>query len=106
LVGGWIGQSPNSYAIGIPNPPNANFYSIFRSAGQRHLFEFPEGVIRPKPKETENVYGCGILMNPDDKLTIFFTLNGILMGSVLIFFKFFLLELLHIPNINWVMYVC
>jgi hypothetical protein len=32
------------------------------------------------------------LMNPADKLTIFFTLNGILIGSVLIFPLICLLE--------------
>jgi hypothetical protein len=31
-----------------------------------------------------SVFGCGLLMDPDNKLTIFFTLNGILLG------KFFL----------------
>jgi hypothetical protein len=67
-LGGLIGLSPNSYNIGIPIP-NGNFYQ-FRIAGQRHNFEFPEGVIRPVLKETENVCGCGILMNPDDKVTI------------------------------------
>jgi hypothetical protein len=58
-----------------------NIYQ-FRLAGQRHHFEFPEGVIRPEQKESGNVAGCGILMNPDNKFTIFFTINGILIGSV------------------------
>jgi hypothetical protein len=80
--GGWIGMSPNSYAIGIPQ--YREFYQ-FRLAGQQNYFEFPEGVIQPEVKETGNVFGCGILVDPDDKLTIFFTLNGILIGSVLIF---------------------
>jgi hypothetical protein len=81
---GWIGQSPNSYAIAITSTriPNSNNYQ-FRLAGLQHHFEFPEGVIRPEVKETGNVCGCGILMNQDDKMTIFFTFNGILIGSVL-----------------------
>jgi hypothetical protein len=87
--GRWIGFSPNSYAIYI-DIPDGNFYQI-HLAGQRHDFEFPEGVIRPVLKERGNVYGCGILMNPDDKLAIFFTVNGNLIGPVLIF-------LLHIFN--------
>jgi hypothetical protein len=75
------GRSLNSYAIGIRIPYRS--YHFFLSE-QRHLFQFPEGVIQPELKETGNVVGCGILMNPEDKLTIFFTLNGILLGPVLI----------------------
>jgi hypothetical protein len=78
--GGRIGRSPNSYDICILLIPNCDFYHFYL-AGQRHRFEFPEGVIGPELKETGNVVGCGILMNPDDKLTIFFTLNGILAGK-------------------------
>jgi hypothetical protein len=33
-------------------------------------------------------------MNPEDKLTVFFSMNGILIGSVLIFYCIFLLELI------------
>jgi hypothetical protein len=29
---------------------------------------------------TEDVVGCGLLLNPNNKLFIFFTVNGILMG--------------------------
>jgi hypothetical protein len=90
-----IGLSPNSYAIGIPIPiPYRNYYQ-FLLAGQRHRFEFPVGVIRPEQKDTGNVVGCGILMDPDDKFTIFFTVNGILIGPVLIF------SFLYIYNIFW-----
>jgi hypothetical protein len=78
-LGPWLFRLPNAYYICIPIA-NGNFYHFFL-AGQRHHFEFPEGVIRPEVKERGNVFGCGILMNPDDKLTIFFTLNGILIGS-------------------------
>jgi hypothetical protein len=78
--GRWIGQSPNSYTIGICTP-NCNFYQFLRLAGQRHLIEFPDEVF----KDTGNVVGCGLLINPDDKLTIFFTFNGIMIGSLLIF---------------------
>jgi hypothetical protein len=28
-----------------------------------------------------NVYGCGLVIDPNDKLAVFFTLNGILMGN-------------------------
>jgi hypothetical protein len=77
--GQWIGLSSNSYAICI-EIPDRNYYE-FRLAGHAHPFEYPEGVIRPERKETGNVIGCGILMNTDDKLTIFFTVNGILVGQ-------------------------
>jgi hypothetical protein len=88
--------SPNFYAIRI-SIPTGKIYQ-FRLAGQHHHFEFPEEVIGPERKETGNVYGCGILLNPDEKLTIFFTLNGILIGSVLIFPCIFFLDLLHIND--------
>jgi hypothetical protein len=100
--GGVIGYPPNSYAILIPIP-TWNIYP-FLLAGQRHDFEFPEGVIRPKMEETGNIAGCGILMNPNDKLTIFFTFNGILIGSVLIFsIAYFYLNyyILMPPNKNY-----
>jgi hypothetical protein len=42
----------------------------------------PEEAIRPQMKEHGNVYGCGLVLDPDNKLWIFFTLNGILMGEL------------------------
>jgi hypothetical protein len=84
--------------------PNRNIYD-FGVAGQYHHFEFPEGVIRPKLKETENVAGCGILIDSDDELTIFFTMNGILIGSAIIFLlAYFYLTIFQIANfqlIRW-----
>jgi hypothetical protein len=71
-----------------------NIYRFYLAGQQRHHFEFPEGVIRPEQKETGNIAGCGLLMKPDDNLTIFFTLNGILIGSV--YLKF----ILTCPNKN------
>jgi hypothetical protein len=53
-------------------------------AGERHSFEFPEGAIRPEMKEHGNVFGCGLVLDPKDKLAIFFTLNGILYGEVML----------------------
>jgi hypothetical protein len=37
---------------------------------------------RPKQNVPGNVFGCGLLMDPDNKLTTFFTLNGILLGEL------------------------
>jgi hypothetical protein len=43
---------------------------------------WPNGVDdEPKLKGPGNVTGCGILLNPEDKLFIFFTFNGILLGN-------------------------
>jgi hypothetical protein len=53
-------------------------------AGERHLFELPEGAIRPKWKEYWNVLGCGLVLDPEDKLAIFFTLNGKLFGELVL----------------------
>jgi hypothetical protein len=36
--------------------------------------------VRPEQNVQENVFGCGLLMDPDNKLSIFFTFNGILLG--------------------------
>jgi hypothetical protein len=72
-----IGDYPNSYAIST----GSNWY---RLAGETRPFELPDGAIQPPvSKYKGNVYGCGLVMDPNDKLTIFFTLNGILMGQFL-----------------------
>jgi hypothetical protein len=33
-------------------------------------------------EKNEDVIGCGLLMDPNDALTLFFTLNGILLGEL------------------------
>jgi hypothetical protein len=68
----WIGQYPNSYAIQIGHSSYA-----CRLAGTAHQF------IRPRWKHhSSNVYGCGLVLDPKDKLWIFFTLNGQLMSKL------------------------
>jgi hypothetical protein len=69
----------------------------YRHNGQRHHYELPAGAIRPewkahlpfelpycaiKPeyKDQGDVIGCGLLLDSENKLAIFFTLNGILRG--------------------------
>jgi hypothetical protein len=48
------------------------------------IYELPVGA-RPEPQNVHrNVFGCGILMHPDNKVKIFFTLNGILLGKFLL----------------------
>jgi hypothetical protein len=44
----------------------------------RRLYQFLHADV-PPPNFHGNVYGCGILMDPNNKLTTFWTLNGILL---------------------------
>jgi hypothetical protein len=59
-----------------------NGHSECRLAGETHHFELPEGAIRSR-RELSNVNGCGLMLDLEDKLSIFFTLNGKLMGMSL-----------------------
>jgi hypothetical protein len=54
-------------------------------AGKSRGFQLPADGIRQKHKGSwgNNVYGCGLLVDPNNELAIFFTLNGILMGQFL-----------------------
>jgi hypothetical protein len=75
-----IGDYQNSYAIST----GSNWY---RLAGETNLFELPDEAVQPKMRDNgngRNVYGCGLVMDPNDKLAIFFTLNGILMGQFIL----------------------
>jgi hypothetical protein len=45
-----------------------------------HHFEWPNGAIIPKSIDKGEVMGCGLLLNPEKGLFIFFTSNGILLG--------------------------
>jgi hypothetical protein len=40
-----------------------------------------EAARRPEMKGFLNVVGCGLIVEPDNKLAIFFTLNGKLLGK-------------------------
>jgi hypothetical protein len=71
----WIGRYPNSYAL-----PIDYCYRCWLD-GARHFFELPEGANRPEKKQYGNVFGCGLVLDPDNKLAIFFTLNGQLLGK-------------------------
>jgi hypothetical protein len=54
-------------------------------AGEQHRFELPEGADRPRPKnDGTDVYGCGLVLDPEDKVAIFFTLNGQLLGELML----------------------
>jgi hypothetical protein len=50
-------------------------------AGKQHKFEHP----RPNGAiVTGGVFGCGLLLNPKNELAVFFTLNGNLLGKLLV----------------------
>jgi hypothetical protein len=70
-----VGQCPNSYGL-----PNSKYCLI---SGDMHDFEWPEGATKPKRVGATkgDVDGCGLLLSPDNKLAIFFTFDGILIGE-------------------------
>jgi hypothetical protein len=75
----WEGQFLNSYAI-----QTGLFNYECSLAGERHRFELPEGSVRPTRKwkwHSLNVFGCGLVLDQEDKVAIFFTLNGQLLGE-------------------------
>jgi hypothetical protein len=55
-------------------------------AGEECFFESPNGVNgEAKSRDTTgDTIGCGILLNPEDKLSIFSTYNGILLGKLVV----------------------
>jgi hypothetical protein len=50
---------------------------------KKHIFEWPNGAIKPTWNGEGDVVGCGLVLNPKNQLAIFFTGNGILMGQLL-----------------------
>jgi hypothetical protein len=73
-----LGECSNSYGRWCLN-------SKFWLPLKKHDIEWSEGVTKPEWDEPEigDIYGCGLLLSPDNKLAIFFTLNGILLGEIL-----------------------
>jgi hypothetical protein len=49
-------------------------------SGIIHQFEWSNEAVKPKWNGQGDILGCGLLLNSQGKLTIFFTGNGILMG--------------------------
>jgi hypothetical protein len=68
-------MSPNSYGIRYIRD-----YCWLN--GNLHTFEWPNDAIKPEWKGTGDVYGCGLMLSPENELSIFFTANGILMGQL------------------------
>jgi hypothetical protein len=69
-----LADHPNTFAISYGR------YNC-RLHGISHDFEWPLDSIKPEWNGPGDVSGCGLVLSPTNKLTIFFTLNGILMGS-------------------------
>src|SRR4051812_47274095 len=67
-----VGECANSYAV-----PNLDFCRI---AGMEYEHEWPIGAIRPEVNNNGDVDGCGLVMKPNNELSIFFTFNGTLIG--------------------------
>jgi hypothetical protein len=73
-----VGHFPNSYSI----PHGYGFCWLSQEA---HDFEWPNIAIKPKWNFRGDVIGCGLVLNPQNKLSIFFTGNGSLMGQSVTF---------------------
>jgi hypothetical protein len=71
MGGSLLGKTPNSYAFG---------FDYCWLSGQKHLIEWPIDAVWIGQKD---VSGCGFLINPENKVSIFFILNGILLGQLL-----------------------
>jgi hypothetical protein len=73
-----VGDSPNSYAV----QDGCDYCWL---SGNYHTFGFkwPYFALKPKWNGCGDVIGCGLVLNTENKMSIFFTLNGILMGLFL-----------------------
>jgi hypothetical protein len=51
-------------------------------SGHEHFFDWSDGAIIAMLHGYGDVFGCGLVCGPDNKLAIFFTANGTLMGQL------------------------
>jgi hypothetical protein len=65
-------------------------------AGEIHDFELPEGDIRSEMREYGNVFGCGLVLDPEDRVWIFFTFNGKFVGQLVLEVRGIAKNLMHI----------
>jgi hypothetical protein len=73
--GSFVGLLPNSYAF----QDGRDCYFL---SEKRHDFEWPDDAIEPEWNGLlGNVLGCGIFLSAEKKLSLFFTMNGTLMGQ-------------------------
>jgi hypothetical protein len=73
-----VGSYPNSYGIAGYGGHKETFIWL---SGKEHELECPTGFIKPG-----DVFGCGLLLNSKNEfeLAVFFTVNGILLGKLLL----------------------
>jgi hypothetical protein len=89
FVGLSNGKAP-PHGESVTSNPNSYMYPCRHDhcwlSGQKHLFERPKEAAKPAAvewkfgKEPGHVIGCGLLLSPKNKLSIFFTGNGVLLG--------------------------
>jgi hypothetical protein len=85
LVGLSSGNVPNSRYVGqFPNYAIPHGYRFCWLSLETHYFDWPNGAIKPEWNGEGDVIGCGLVLNPQNKLSIFFTVNGILLGQSLL----------------------
>jgi hypothetical protein len=90
----WVGLSNGNFSADgqfICETRNYHYYGNgfdnCSVSGETHTFQWPDGAIKPTWNDEEDVVGCGLLLSPNNKLSIFFTGNGILMGQF-VFWEF------------------
>jgi hypothetical protein len=75
-------QYRNSYTISTGGY-SFEYESVL--ARELHQFELPEGGIIPQKKnDATDVFGSGLILDPENKLSIFFTVNGQPMGELVL----------------------
>jgi hypothetical protein len=67
-----LGMSPNSCSF-------SHYCNSYNLSGVEHRFKGPT---LAQWERNEDVFGCGILLWPDDSMSMFCTLNGILIGQL------------------------
>jgi hypothetical protein len=75
-AGKTVGDCANTYAI-------CSLYANFPHyyiAGTKKDFQWPPGTVKPDLNGAAH-FGCGLLIGTDEKVSVFFTANGILMGK-------------------------
>jgi hypothetical protein len=74
-----VGRYANSYAIST----GYFDYGIWLEDFELQYDEMPEGTFEPDWRsDRTTLYGCGLVLDPEDKLFIFFTVNGRLVGEL------------------------
>jgi hypothetical protein len=76
----FVGQYPNSYAVA----KGRKF--CYLSGNRQDLEELQQGAPQAQYNSQGDVVGCGLMMDPNDNLSIFFTQNGVFMGKLSLVF--------------------